>query len=134
MEWESFMVNLILTLIPILATILSYVFIALARFVISQTNNGIIKAALTNLEQIILATVTALSQTLVDDLKHSRANSKLTDEEAALIKDKAMNSIKKQISLKDMDSLQRSFGSVDELMDNILEQKVMENKLRRGHF
>ena len=134
MEWESFMVNLILTLIPILATILSYVFIALARFVISQTNNGIITAALTNLEQIILATVTALSQTLVDDLKHSRANSKLTDEEAALIKDKAMNSIKKQISLKDMDILQRSFGSVDELMDNILEQKVMENKLRRGHF
>jgi len=134
MDWESFMVDLILTLIPLLATIVTYVLIAIARFVISQNNNGIIKAALINLEQIILATVTALSQTLVDDLKQSRANSKLTNEEAALIKNKAMSSIKKQMGTKDMEILQKNFGSVDELIDNILEQKVMENKLRRGHF
>ncbi|KJS82176.1 MAG: hypothetical protein JM58_15760 [Peptococcaceae bacterium BICA1-8] len=134
MEWESFMVDLILTLTPVLATILAYVLIALARFVIGQTNNDIIKAAVTNLEQIILATVTALSQTLVDDLKQNRANNKLTDEEAALIKDKAMSSIKKQMGIKDMDILQKNFGSVDDLIDNILEQKVMENKLRRGQY
>lgn len=132
MSWETIMTDLILTLTPILSVIVIYVLVIIARFVVGNTNNTVVKAALANLEQIIFSTVTALSQTLVDDLKRTKPNGKLTDEEADLIKNKALSSIRNQIGSKDMNVLVNNFGSVDELIDNILEQKVAENKLRRG--
>lgn len=134
MNWESFMVDLTLTLLPVLSTLAAYVLIAIGRFVLSHTNNTIVKTALANLEKIILATVSALSQTLVDDLKRSKPDGKLSDEEAELIKNKALSSIRKQISEKQLEVLEKNFGSVEELIDNLLEEKVMETKLKKGHF
>ncbi|MDK2822213.1 MAG: hypothetical protein PWQ67_73 [Clostridia bacterium] len=134
MNWESFMVDLTLTLLPVLSTLAAYVLIAIGRFVLSHTNNTIVKTALANLEKIILATVSALSQTLVDDLKRSKPDGKLSDEEAELIKNKALSSIRKQISVKQLEVLEKNFGSVEELIDNLLEEKVMETKLKKGHF
>lgn len=133
MNWENIMVELTLTIIPILSTIIAYVLITIARYMLRNSNNLLLKTAFTNLEQVILATVTALSQTIVDDLKQSKRNGKLTDEEALLIKNKAISAIHNQMSEKDMKVLATNFGSVDELIDNIIERTVAENKLRRGY-
>jgi len=134
MNWETVMVDLTLTLMPILSAIAAYVLVTIARYVARHSNNMVVKAALANLEQIIFSTVTALSQTIVDDLKRSKPNGKLTEEEARLIKDKALSSIKTQMGSRDLKVLTNNLGSLDELIDNILERKVAENKLRRGHI
>jgi len=134
MDWGNLMQELGLTLVPILGSIVAYVLITIARYIATSSNNQIVKAALTNLEQIIFSTVTALSQTMVDDLKRNKANGKLTVEEAGLIKDKAISSIKNQVGSKDMEILAKYFSSIDELIDNMIEEKVAENKLRRGQI
>lgn len=132
MNWDTLINELIITLLPVLFIIAGYVLIMIARHIRRNTDNLIIEFALTNLEKIVFSTVTALSQTLVDDLKGSRANGKLTTEEADLIKNKAISSVHKQLSSKDREILSGYFGSLEELIDNIIEQKVAENKLRKG--
>jgi hypothetical protein len=119
---------------PILSIMVGYVLMVIGRYVRRTTNNLILKSALLNLEKIILSTVTALSQTFVDDLKQNRSTGKLTEEEAKLIKSKALASIQKQLGDQDKDILINHFGSLDELIDNMVEQKVMENKLRKGEI
>jgi hypothetical protein len=132
MNWDTLITELTIAILPVLFIIAGYVLIIIARYIRTRTDNQIVSFALTNLEQIIFSTVTALSQTLVDDLKGSRASGKLTAEEADLIKNKAISSVHKQLSTKDREILTEYFGSVEELIDNIIEQKVAENKLRKG--
>lgn len=134
MSWETIMTDLTKTLMPILSIMVGYVLMVIGRYVRRTTNNLILKSALLNLEKIILSTVTALSQTFVDDLKQNRSTGKLTEEEAKLIKSKALASIQKQLGDQDKDILINHFGSLDELIDNMVEQKVMENKLRKGEI
>ncbi|MGI6226489.1 MAG: hypothetical protein ACOYJ1_09560 [Peptococcales bacterium] len=134
MNWETIMVDLTLTLLPILSAIAAYMLITIARYFLRNSNNLLLTSALDNLEQIIFSTVTALSQTIVDDLKRSKPDGKLSNEEAILIKNKALSSIRTQMGEKDIKILMENFGSVDELMDNIIEKSVAENKLRRGHI
>jgi len=134
MNWEKFMMDLTITLVPIISTIVAYILVAIGRFIIKHTDNMVVKAALENLEKIILATVSSLSQTIVDDLKKKSRSGKLSNEEAQLIKSKAISSIHKQISPKQLEILEKNFGSVSDLIDNMLEQKVMETKLKKGDF
>jgi len=134
MSWENFMVDLIMTLIPVLASTVVYVLVNIGRFVIRSTDNMLAKAALENLEKVILATVSSLSQTIVDDLKQNRCDGKLSDEEASLVKNKALLSIREQTNSNQMNILEKQFGSVEEFIDNMLEQKVMETKLKKGDF
>jgi len=134
MNWESFMVDLTVSLMPIITSIAAYVLIAIGRLIIQHSDNMVAKTALENLEKVILATVSSLSQTIVDDLKRSRSSGKLTNEEAMLVKNKALASVGKQINSRQMKVLEKKFGSVDELIDNMLEQKVMETKLKKGDF
>ncbi|MFZ5942991.1 MAG: hypothetical protein ACOYVD_02700 [Bacillota bacterium] len=132
MNWETFIVNLILGLIPVITSIAAYVLIKAARFLIQHTDNLVVKAALENLEKIVFSTVTSLGQTIVDDLKRSKIDGKLTKEEADLIKNKAFSSIEKQLSEQQKEILSKQLGSIDEFIDNLIEQKVMENKLMKG--
>ncbi|MFZ7104762.1 MAG: hypothetical protein ACOWWO_19170 [Peptococcaceae bacterium] len=134
MNWESLMVDLSVTLMPVLGSLAAYVLVVIGRFILNYIGISTANSAYFDLEKIVLATVNALSQTVVDDLKQSKANGKLSDEEAGLVKNKAVNSINKQLGSKQLEVLKRKFGCVEELIDNLVEQKVMETKLRKGDF
>lgn len=134
MDWNILMNELVITLVPILLTLLGYTLIAVAKNVSSRTENIIVKGAIDNLERIVANTVVSLNQTIVDEMKEMNRAGKLTKEDAKRIKEKAKELIRQQITEKDRKLLLDSCCSTETLLDTMIEEKVAEAKMRKGDF
>ncbi|MDD2388048.1 MAG: hypothetical protein PHP52_14835, partial [Bacteroidales bacterium] len=97
-----------------------YVLIIIAHLMLGLANNSEVNAALANVGKVI-----------DNDLNAGNFNEELTEVEAKLIRDKALASIRNQVASCDMRVLEKGFSDIDELIENILEQKVAENKLKK---
>lgn len=84
-----------------------------------------------NLEDIVTSTVTSLQQTLADDIKASIAagDGKYTMDDLLGLKDKALTSIKSQLTVSTKEALTTAYNDLDAFIGDLIETKVRELKL-----
>lgn len=119
MFWDKSISDLIWHLVPMLSSMVAYFLIIIAYYMLDQANNLEFEVALTNVEKMI-----------DNNFEPSNTNGKLTEAQFMFIKDKALVSLRNEVSCADMKILERRFGEVDKLIVNILEKKIADNKLK----
>ena len=120
-------------LVPILATALGTVLIALANNVSTyfkqRTNSGILQRYISLLNSVVCDVVLSLNQTTVADIKAASADGKLTKEEIDSISVQAIESVKNIIGARGVEVLQLVYEDLDALIANKIERAVGEAKL-----
>lgn len=88
-----------------------------------------IKSALNTVENCITTVVLELSQTVVDDLKASSADGKLTPDEIAKIKSDAVSKVEALLSTDVSSTLNQVFGDAQAYISSKIEAEVKKLKL-----
>lgn len=90
-----------------------------------------LEIAKANLENIVVATVTSLQQTLGDTIKESIKNGdgKYSYEDLSALKNKALILIKEQLTDASKEILTTAYSDLDSFIDYLIETKVYELKL-----
>lgn len=86
--------------------------------------------AVKDFEKIVTTTVTSLQQTLVKDIKESIANDDgvYTREDLLKLKDKALESVKAQLTVATKEALSTVYADVDAFMEDMVEEVVFNLK------
>ncbi|HBF37940.1 MAG TPA: hypothetical protein DDW50_11525 [Firmicutes bacterium] len=84
--------------------------------------------ALIILDQIVIAVVQELNQTVVADLKAAKADGKLTKDEAEQIKHKAMELVIKKLGVDMLKTIQMYFGPITDILVTKIEAAVFDAK------
>lgn len=86
--------------------------------------------ALNNLNMIVTTTVTALQQTLGDEIRKSIENNDgvYTREDLLALKDKALVAVKSQLSDAAKKAIQSVYNDLDDFIADLIEAKVRELK------
>lgn len=86
--------------------------------------------ALNNLNTIVTTTVTALQQTLGDEIRKSIENNDgvYTREDLLALKDKALTAVKSQLSDAAKKAIQSVYNDLDDFISDLIEAKVRELK------
>ena len=128
MVWEEIMITISTTLVPVIGTLcagLVSIFISWLRTKVVNEKYG---KYLTWTEEITHNVVFDLQQSIVEGLKASSEDGKLTSEEAENIKSLAMEKIKNQIPSYIYDFLSRGFADVNDMISSYIEKTVYEMK------
>ena len=91
-------------------------------------NNDIAKSALTFINSIISNVVTELDDTVKKDLLKATEDGKLTDEEKAMLKNKAIELVKSQISDPIKEAVSILVGDIDSYIGTVIENQVTDLK------
>lgn len=81
------------------------------------------------IEDIIWKAVVTVKQDVVDDLKASAPNGKLTDEQKKSVYDMAYTMIESALSEEQIELIKKVYGNSDNGMNILIENKVVESKM-----
>jgi rRNA-processing protein FCF1 len=129
MDWERIVTELLIALVPLLTMVLTAA-IAYGAAYLRQRNAWLKEARTVDaVEDQARDTVLALQQTLVDELKAAKADGKLTDEEKAAIKAKALERLESKITESQAAILAAITGDVSAWLADRIERVLVEHKL-----
>lgn len=94
-------------------------------------NNDIAKDALKFIDSIIFNVVSELDDTIKKDLLKATEDGKLTDEEKAMLKNKALELVKSQISDPIKEAATVLVGDIDSYISTVIENQVTEIKAEK---
>lgn len=117
---------------PLLLTLLAYLSAQVAAWIRARVSNTRYQVALTRLTEIVITTVHELEQTTVEGLKEASTDGKLTDDEKAEIKHKALNVVLDHIG--DLGKLAEDLGVTRDSIVSFIEAKIESevHRLRSG--
>lgn len=119
-------------LVPIIATAVGTVLIALARnisiYLSKKTQSDLIDKYIKLLESTVIDVVQGLNQTTVSKLKEASSDGKLTPEEIESINEDAAMTIKNILGVEGMEILNTAFSDFDKLVASKIERAVLETK------
>lgn len=134
--------DFLVTLCTGVLAVLSGFLIALAKKGVDWVNEKIqsiqddkirqdVENAVAKLDTIVTTTVTALQQSLGDDIKNSIVNNdgKYTKEDLLALKDQAFLTIKNQLTVSTTELLNSTYEDLDSLINNMIEAAVRNIKL-----
>lgn len=108
----NFLGELIIFLLPLVSLGATFTLIAAGIYFRQLYQENKFFLALVVVDTIVLDVVKELNQTVVNDLKRAKADGKLSPEEAAEIKDKALHLIVDRLGGSYFKIIQKAFGSV----------------------
>jgi hypothetical protein len=117
--------------LPLVTAGTVYILTAAGVYLTAKYRDNKIAQALAVLDQIVIDVVKELNQTVVGDLKKARSDGKLTPDEAAQIKSKAVDLVMKRIGAGIPRILQKVFGSLLALISTKVEATVYDLKQNR---
>lgn len=130
---QEFNQALIQQVLPVLGTlvgtILSILLTALASYVHEKYKNEKIDAAISLANETAYNVVMGIEQVVVSEIIKFSSDGKLSDEEKAKIKNKAIESLKNQLKPQTKKALNMAYDNLDEYFDKLLETKVKEVKV-----
>ena len=94
-------------------------------------NNDIAKDALKFIDSIIFNVVSELDDTIKKDLLKATEDGKLTDEEKTMLKNKALELVKSQISDPIKEAATVLVGDIDSYISTVIENQVTEIKAEK---
>ncbi len=117
---------------PIFVLLLSYVAAQVAAWIRARVTNTRFQVALLRLNEVIATTVRDLEQTMVEALKEASKDGKLTDDEKATIKHKALNAVLDHVG--DLTKLATDLGVTKEAIVTFVSSKIEAevHRLRSG--
>lgn len=140
-ELQPVIQDFIVTLCTGVLAILSGFLIALAKKGVDWVTEKIqsikdekirqnLEDAVSKLESIVTTTVTALQQSLGDDIKESiaKGDGTYTKEDLLALKDKALETIKSQLTTATTELLSTAYTDLDGLVNNLIEAAVRKLK------
>lgn len=126
---DDVLTTVIQILVPILATALGTVLIALANTIATyfkqRTSSNVLNHYIDLLESVVVDVVMGLNQTTVQQIKDAAADGKLTKEEVDTISAQALESVKQILGVKALEILKITFEDVDALITNKIEHAVL---------
>lgn len=126
---NELMTTILQILIPVLATAIGTVLIALANsastYLKQRTSSNLINHYVDILESVVADVVMGLNQTTVQRLKEAAEDGKLTKDEIAYISGQAIDSVKAILGVKAIEILKITFEDVDALITNKIEHMVL---------
>ncbi|HEX7714774.1 MAG TPA: hypothetical protein VF531_12235 [Bacillota bacterium] len=125
--------DLLIYSLPLLTTGATVALTATGLYLGSKLHNKRLAQAVMLLDQIVIDVVKELNQTVVADLKKARADGKLTPDEAAQIKSKAIELIVSRLGLDLIRVIERSLGSVLLIIATKIEATVFDCKRSAKH-
>lgn len=93
-----------------------------------KTNADIAKTALEQVDMVVTTVVGGLSQTVVEALKSTSENGKLTDEEKAKVKQQAVENIKFLLSESVSAAAAKTIGDLNAYITQKIEDQVLRLK------
>jgi len=124
---------IIQVLVPVLATALGTVLIALANnassYLKQRTNSNILKRYISLLDSVVVDVVRGLNQSTVEAIKAAAEDGKLTKEEITMISAQALESVKNILGVRGIEVLRLVFEDLDALIATKIERAVGEAKI-----
>jgi hypothetical protein len=135
MDWGEIGLQLAQLLLPIIAALIAALIGVVISYLKRQADKidhelvqESLEAALDEMSRVAYEAITSTAQTYVDDLKASREDGKLTDEEKKEAMFKAKNYFYGHISKGTLEILEASIGPVQNWLDEYLEVHVGTEK------
>lgn len=127
--------KLVEILSPVLLAALTWVAAKVAQLITAKVKHEWVRGVLLRLDDAILNSVREVQQAVVDEIKAGRADGKLTTEERARVKARAIESIRSHLGLKGLAELARVLGLEDGRLDKLLSTRVEAavHDLRRSY-
>lgn len=124
LDWIAIGLQISAAISPALLAILGWAAAAVARFVVEKTKNEKVRDLLLRLDTLAFKVVLELEQTMVDAIREANADGKITEEEKATIKAKALENLKSYLGAKGVLELKTIIGLDDGVVTNLLSTAV----------
>lgn len=122
------MADVLIYTLPVMTAGLTVAVAVGTDFIRRKIRNRMVGQAMNLLDQTVMDVVGELNRTVVADLKRAKADGKLTPDEQAQIKHKAVNLVLGRLGRSFVFLLQYSFGSVIGLIGSKIEAAVHDQK------
>lgn len=130
--FETVVAALLPVLIPgvgaLVTGLVSLALMGLKNYVKIKTDNALVENALTRISNTVQTVVDSLEQTVVAELRSASSDGKLTKEDAAKIKQKAMNTVMAQLPGAIVSAAELGVNDVRVLVESKIEQAVLKSK------
>ena len=127
--------KLVEVLSPVLLAALTWVAAKVAQLITAKVKHEWLREVLIRLDDAVLNAVREVQQAVVNEIKAARADGKLTAEERARVKDRAIESIRSHLGMKGLAELTEVLGLEDGSVDKVLSSRVEAavHDLRRSY-
>ena len=128
--------KLVEILSPVLVAVLTWVAAKAAQLISAKVKHEWLRGVLIRLDDAVLNAVREVQQAVVNEIKAGRADGKLTDEERARVKARAIDSIRSHLGVKGLEELARVLGIEDRSLQKLLSTRVEAavHDLRRSYM
>lgn len=116
--------NLWEMLAPAVVAFLGWASIRLANWLKAKTKNEYLSGALVRLNDAVFSAVKEVEQTVVGAIRRAKADGKITDEEKAEIKAKAIAAVKSYLGAKGLLELAKVLGLDGAALDALIGAKI----------
>ncbi len=122
--------DLLVVTLPIITAGATYALGAFGIYLTNKYRNNKLMQAVALLDQVVIEVVKELNQTLVSELKKAKADGKLTPDEVAQIRSKAVEMVISRLGSGIVEILLKYFGSLTELVVTKIEAAVYDLKTK----
>lgn len=109
---------------PVLLAALTWLAAKVAQLINAKVKNEYLRGTLVRLDDAVLAAVREVQQVTVEALKIASADGKLTPEERAQVKAKAMEAVKSHLGMKGLAELAKVLGLSGDAIERMLSTRV----------
>jgi hypothetical protein len=117
-------IKLLEVLSPILMAALTWVAAKVAQLISAKVKAEWVRGVLIRLDDAVLNAVREVQQAVVNEIKAGRADGKLTAEERAQVKARAIQSIRSRLGVRGLGELARVLGLEDGCLEKLLSTRV----------
>lgn len=117
-------IKLLEVLSPILMAALTWVAAKVAQLISAKVKAEWLRGVLVRLDDAVLNAVREVQQVVVNEIKAGRADGRLTAEERAQVKARAIESIRSHLGLRGLGELARVLGLEDGCLEKLLSTRV----------
>ena len=128
--------KLVEILSPVLLAALTWVAAKVAQLISAKVKHEWLRGVLIRLDDAVLNATREVQQVVVNEIKAGRADGKLTAEERAQVKARAIESIRSHLGMKGLTELARVLGLEDGCLEKLLSTRVEAavHDLRRSYM
>lgn len=109
---------------PLLLAALTWLAAKVAQLISAKVKNEYLRGVLVRLDDAVLAAVREVHQVTVEALKAANADGKLTPEEKAQVKAKAIEAVKSHLGMKGLGELAKVLGLGGDAVEKMLSTRV----------
>lgn len=109
---------------PILLAALTWLAAKVAQFINAKVKNEYLRGALVRLDDAVLAAVREVQQVTVEAIKAASADGRLTAEERAQVKTKAIEAVKSHLGMKGLAELAKVLGLGGDAVEKMLSTRI----------